>query len=804
MSCNGNRMTLGRFMRIGSANALALALVFSLSVDSFDAFAKGGTARPPAGGGGGGGAPPVGACPTTGIVGGVTACIVPPAGPVLPNFPAPGGASPLLSSNQSNGFAITGFIQNLTVTGDPTCATTLSNQARAVPVQSTFGGTVTVNGIIITIPTNTIVQYPANTLTWADAVCGVSAVGPAISVDGTGGTPRAAGSPRLYPGVEISLDGNIVAAGAAAAGAGNAHVAALVHINQQSTNSGSGYISFIDYTDGSIYVSNSSSITRLLINDPRGRFSQAQSSVDARFSVDDANPTIKAAATGYPMCVPRDRPNGNAVGTGTYSRTGGFPDDPDCPQINRPRAGCRIFADAGVTFRVAGDLPRAPGPGGFCNAFVMKALSNMPGTGSFAAASGGGGAITDKIATPGSDPDPRLQAPFEVGDFITWQGTLVRGGAATAPAPGLGAPAPTTTDIIWVHTIDANVGIYTQPGTLPAYIAIGEMGIGIDPVATTVAAALPGVESTARIFLESSTSDIASIVDIYMDDKGFSLPVGALRAGFPACLGGPCVVPDSALAAAPATPNEYFRWITPETMTGTLADQAGQPARGVTVPSQSVAQASAFGGGIYTQFIGPQPGRARIRANKVPQIDANGGPCAAGGLTIGGSQGCAVTQSPTRYVRAVLRSLCAPAASGTVSSRAGFPVVPSKNLDTGARAIDGTPGAVINSGAFFDINGFRPDVTGAGPGSSGVGHLMPVRAATPVVPAASSCLESAQFANGLYSGQYMAPVGEYIFPENTLAGFPVIPNNFWHMGFLVYGENGKDGNSTSPQVSRPW
>ena len=76
-----------------------------------------------------------------------------------------------------------------------------------------------------------------------------------------------------------------------------------------------------------------------------------------------------------------------------------------------------------------------------------------------------------------------------------------------------------------------------------------------------------------------------------------------------------------------------------------------------TVPFITVAQP--FGGGIETQFTGPQPGRARIRANKVPAIDPTV-PCP---LTAG-TQGCAVTQSPTRYVRVVVRSLCAPAATG--------------------------------------------------------------------------------------------------------------------------------------------
>jgi hypothetical protein len=700
-----------------STLALAAGLALSVAVGAAYAANNVGTAKPPSKT-----PPPTGACPTGAPSTG--ACIVPPAGPVLPNFPAVGAA---LSGNGSNGFSVTGIVQSAT---GPSCV---------AGGGATGPGTVTVNGIVITIPRDTIVQYPANTLTWGDALCGIAP----LATDGTGGT-----GPAIYPGVEISVDGNIVAAAGAAAGIGSPHIASLVHISQHSVNSGSGYISFIDYTDGSIYVSTTGGELRLLINDPKGRFGRAQSSVDARFSVDDANPTIKSGATGYPMCVPRTAP----------AAAGAAETDPLCPQKNRPRAApCRNFAATATAFRIAGaDLSLTP-INGFCTGFVMKALAGMPGTFGLPATS---------LAGP-TDPDPRQMVPFEIGDFITWQGTLVLNGNVTAPAANR---ATTTRNLVWAHTIDANVGAYTQPGTLPAYIAIGDNGIGVDPE-TAAAVGVVGVEGTARLFVEAVTTDVASVVDFYLDDKGFSLPAATPT--------GP-LVPD-----APGTPaNEYFRWITPETMTGTLADQTVQVAKGTVLPQTSVAQAKAFGGGIYTQFIGPQPGRARIRSIKTPAIDAAQA-CPATGVTIGGTQGCAITQSPTRYLRAVLRSLCAPAATSALSSLAGFPAVPATNL-----ALDSKTAA--NAGPYYSINGNRSNLYSAGPGASGV----PVTDGT--------CLESAQYANGLFTGQYLAPVGEYIFPENTLSGFPAVPNNFWHMGFLVYGENGRDGNSTAPQVPRPW
>ncbi len=101
--------------------------------------------------------------------------------------------------------------------------------------------------------------------------------------------------------------------------------------------------------------------------------------------------------------------------------------------------------------------------------------------------------------------------------------------------------------------------------------------------------------------LEASTSDVASIVDIYLDDKGFA-PQKTLG------------VVDLTKPLVSTPGSEYFRWVTMESMTGTLADQAGGK-----IPFVTTGQP--FGGGIQTQFVGPQPGRARIHANKIPAIN---------------------------------------------------------------------------------------------------------------------------------------------------------------------------------------
>jgi hypothetical protein len=223
------------------------------------------------------------------------------------------------------------------------------------------------------------------------------------------------------------------------------------------------------------------------------------------------------------MCVPRQDP---ASG-----------DDPLCPQANRPKpagAGrhCRNFTDAGVVpLPASGELSAPLATDEFCQKFVM------PSTDSRAA----------------GDPDPSQQAPFEVGDMITYSGTLVHGSGG---------------DYLSAHTVEANVGIYTQPNTQPAYVAIGEFGVGsADPNA--VAANGVAQEAQDRIFLEAETTDVKTPVDIYMMDVD------------------------------PRDGTVRNRWITPFEMTG--ENQAGTPS-----------------GGITTQFTGAQPQRARLRATKAP------------------------------------------------------------------------------------------------------------------------------------------------------------------------------------------
>src|SRR4051795_13080632 len=202
----------------------------------------------------------------------------PTKGVVAPN-PVPTLPDPVFSVAPAliHGFDETGFIQNATVSTD-------NGACPDVADKKFWGGSVTINNTKMVVPCNMIVQMPANTLTWADMVNG----GPSLELKG---------SP--FPSFDARGAGNIVA---------GTNMAGLMFASQQAANTGSGVISKIDYDTGRIHVDTGdpASPAVLEINDPNGRFGREQTA-DARFSVDDQNPTIHAG-TGYPMCVPRTDP----------------------------------------------------------------------------------------------------------------------------------------------------------------------------------------------------------------------------------------------------------------------------------------------------------------------------------------------------------------------------------------------------------------------------------------------------------------------------------------------------------------
>ena len=281
----------------------------------------------------------------------------------------------------------------------------------------------------IIVPSETIVILPANALTWQELFAQSP---PPYTGVATG--LAMADSPAPLTTYEAHVVGNRVLGGA---GGADVYIAGLVSISQHALNSGAGFINFIDYSKGEVRVggtlNSSTTGARVRINDPSGRFGR-MNSPDPRFTVDADNPTV-SAATGFPMCLPRVDPASVVP-------------DALCPQSQRPS--------------LAG--------GGFLTSFTMSPPAIPP-------------------APPLTSRDPSVQAPFEVGDYVTYAGTLVADGSGGT--------------YIAAHTIEANVAIYTAAGTNPAYVKIDATIIGTGGLTV-----LGATEAVIRTRFEGMTTDV--------------------------------------------------------------------------------------------------------------------------------------------------------------------------------------------------------------------------------------------------------------------------------------------------------
>src|SRR3954462_155853 len=137
-------------------------------------------------------------------------------------------------------------------------------------------------------------------------------------------------------------------------------------------------------------------------------------------------------------------------------RYGDATSDDNCPQSNRPKDGAN-----------------------FSTVFTMDATPDWQ--------------FLVPANTPTNGTNPLMMAPFEVGDYVTYSGNL------STDAAG---------DFILAHTVIANVGIFTQPGTQPTYVAIDVslMGVGGAPNPN-----LPQ-EAAVRTRIEGFTTDPSSFV----------------------------------------------------------------------------------------------------------------------------------------------------------------------------------------------------------------------------------------------------------------------------------------------------
>jgi hypothetical protein len=255
-------------------------------------------------------------------------------------------------------------------------------------------------------------------------------------------------------------------------------------------NAGAGAITFIDYAKGRFEVGGQLNTpgtgTIIEINDPSGRYGWAHSP-DPRWTVDPDNPTI-AAGNGYPMCIPRFAPPKI---------------DLNCPLFNRPLnpsgAGQDPFLQPGAPLMV-----------------VNMPASTKPGT---------------------TKPDPWKQAPFMIGDIVTYFGVMYK----LDPSAPIDPTKPWNQQTyISANTVGADkVAFYTAPcatGTEqctalvgPAYMQLARMVIGtggITPGTNVLPNAnlgitggqIPLLEPRNNVVIVGFVTDSTTLVDIMAAD----------------------------------------------------------------------------------------------------------------------------------------------------------------------------------------------------------------------------------------------------------------------------------------------
>ena len=129
------------------------------------------------------------------------------------------------------GFEMTGFIQYASV--DQLCIPN-SNPPKPDGCK-TAGGWIQVDGMTIKVPANTVVEFPANTITWEE----VFEFNP-TGVPGESGMALA-DTTRLPGTYEATIQGNIV---------NGQYISGLIFLSQQSLMGFQGFIEGFDYVNG--------------------------------------------------------------------------------------------------------------------------------------------------------------------------------------------------------------------------------------------------------------------------------------------------------------------------------------------------------------------------------------------------------------------------------------------------------------------------------------------------------------------------------------------------------------------------
>ena len=338
------------------------------------------------------------------------------------------------------------------------------------------GGWLEVGDVVIKVPSSSVVVFPNTLLTWEEAFEN----NPTGVLTETG--LAMADTKRMPGNYIIHVQGNIV---------NGQYIAGLIFINQVIADAGiQGFIEKFDYANSIMYVDG----TRVQINDPqiaianpdgtplvvdgntlpvisKGRYSAGEPvcvsgtacANDSRFSVDQDNPSV-TSQSGYPMCIPRFSPYSaaaNADGSQGVAVSGLLPDasqDPYCPEKNRLRDTI-----TGTTL---------------VQVFQMNPPDTLP---------------TAEFLFP---QDPYVEAPFEVGDFVSVVGSM----AIDANGPYISATT----------ILDTSVGITTAPFTDPAYTQVSVLVQGTGGVPDP---AFPQ-EAGVRTRVEGFSTDPQRTVDV--------------------------------------------------------------------------------------------------------------------------------------------------------------------------------------------------------------------------------------------------------------------------------------------------
>jgi hypothetical protein len=379
-------------------------------------------------------------------------------GVLLPPFLGQQKSQPVLPNVQP--FDVIGFIQSATVD---------------TPADYMSAGWMEVNGQKIRVPRNTIFQFPATQMSWADMFKNAPAAYKALGQSGL----AMSDTPKPLATTEVNVIGNRVVNPATGR---DEMVAGLIFVSQQALNGGTGIINAIDYSKctagvpcmpdvwvGSTLTAKTGS--RFRMNTPNGIYGAVDANiatglVDIRFTADEDNPTM-VARTGYPMCLPRIDP---AVGI-----------DSLCPQWNRPID---------------------PFTGAYSYNYTMSAAT---------AGAPDANGVTHQVGYPNPPvkPDPFEQTPYAVGDVVTYAGNLIQDAPCVPGAP------MSSCQYISAHTVGAELGIYTAPATWPAYVFQGSFLLGVGGVPNP----LFPQEAVEKIFGDFFTTDASQLVDLYAEDQ---------------------------------------------------------------------------------------------------------------------------------------------------------------------------------------------------------------------------------------------------------------------------------------------